>query len=240
LQPLIERRKNMKKSIMFLSALTAFLLLAACATTQKAPVNEFTLNCGLLGDYCSKLEPGAKNQAGMRYINPAAQWTKYSKIMIDPVGFYGGSDSKVPAEDQQKLVDYFTQQLNVQLVKKFEIVQQAGPGVLKIQAALTDVSAATPGLRSVSMVVPQARVLGSLKYLATGTYPFVGGAQAEAKISDSETGEVLAAGVDRQLGGGSAKAGAQWEWGDAENAINYWCEMLTAKLSSWTSGTAPD
>jgi hypothetical protein len=237
---LIERRKTMKKSIMFLSALTGLLLMAACAVTQKASIDQATLNCGLLGGDCSRLNPGGENQAGLRYINPDAKWTSYSKVMIDPVGFYGGADTKVPAEDQQKLVDYFTQQLNVQLAKKFEIVQQPGPGVIKIQAAMTDASGATPGLRSVSMVVPQARLLGSLKYLATGTYPFVGGAQAEAKISDSVTGEVLAAGVDRQLGGGSAKAGAQWEWGDAENAINYWCEMLTEKLSSWTSGTAPD
>jgi hypothetical protein len=63
--------------------------------------------------------------------------------------------------------------------------------------------------------------------------------QAKLKMSDSVTGEVLAAAVDRQLGGGSAKAGAQWQLGEAENAIIHWCEMLTEMLSSWTSGTAP-
>jgi hypothetical protein len=227
----------MIKTFFYLSALMGLLLLAACAVTQKAPVNEFTLNCGLLGDDCKKLTAGGKEQAGLRYANPKAKWASYSKVMIDPAGFYAGADTKVPAEDQQKLVDYFTQQLNVQLAKKFEVVQQPGLGVMRIQVAMTDVSAATPGLRTVSMVVPQARALGSLKYLATGTYPFVGGAQAEAKISDSETGETLAAAVDRQLGGGSVKTGAQWQWGDAENAINHWCEMMTERLSSWTSGT---
>jgi hypothetical protein len=42
--------------------------------------------------------------------------------------------------------------------------------------AVTDVEAATPDLRSISMVVPQARLLGTLKRGVTGSYPIVGGA----------------------------------------------------------------
>jgi hypothetical protein len=229
----------MKKTIYLLSFIMGFVILSACAVTQKATINQAELNCGLLGADCSKLTPGDKEQASLRYINPAAQWTNYSKVMIAPVGFYGGEDTKVPAADQKKLVDYFTQQLNVQFAKKFQIVQEAGPGVLKIEVGMTDASSATPGLRSVSMIIPQAHTLSSLKYLATGTYPFVGGAQGEAKISDSQTGEVLAEAVDRRIGGGAFRTGFQWKWGDAENAIDKWCEMLTEKLSSWTSGTTP-
>jgi hypothetical protein len=229
----------MKKIILTPFVMMVCIVLAACAVTQKAPIEQAALNCGLLGSDCSRLTPGDKGQAALRYINPAAQWTNYSKIMIEPVGFYGGDATTIPAADQQSLVNYFDQQLNEQLAKKFQIVQQPGPGVMKIQAALTDASAATPMMRSVSMLVPQAHMLSSLKYLATDTYPFVGGAQAEAKITDSVTGEVLAEAVDRQIGGGAYKTGLQWKWGDAENAISHWCEMMTEKLSSWTSGTAP-
>ena len=84
---------------------------------------------------------------------------------------------------------------------------------------MVDAEAATPGLRSVSMIIPQAHLLSNLRYLATGTFPFVGAAQGAGKISDALTGEVLAAAVDRRIGGGSLKAGFQWQWGDAENAI---------------------
>ena len=229
----------MKRTILLLSALMTFTMLAACATTEKAPVKQADLNCGLLADDCNRLTPGGKDQASLRYINPAAQWTKYNKIMIEPVSFWGGDTTKVPPADQQKLVTYFDQQLQEHLKKKFEIVQEPGSGVMKVQVAMTDASAATPGLRSVSMLIPQAHLLSNLKYLATGTFPFVGGAQAEAKITDCMTGEVLAEAVDRRIGGGAFKTGLQWEWGDAENAISHWCEMLTEKLSSWTSGTAP-
>ena len=37
----------------------------------------------------------------------------------------------------------------------------------------------------------------------------------------------------------SIKTAAQWEWGDAENALTYWAQMMTTRLSSWTSGTTP-
>jgi len=53
------------------------------------------------------------------------------------------------------------------------------------------------------------------------------------------TGQVLAAAVSKRVGGGSPKAAAQWELGDAENALTYWAQMTTTRLSSWTSGTTP-
>ena len=149
---------------------------------------------------------------------------------------WGGDNAKISASDRQNLVDFFSQQLHEQLAKKFQVVTQPGPGTLKLSVALTDAEAATPGLRSISMVVPQAHMISNLSYLATGSFPFVGGAQAEAKIADSVTGQTLAAAVDRRIGGGSMAAGFQWQWGDVENAITKWSEMIAEKLSSWTSG----
>jgi hypothetical protein len=81
-------------------------------------------------------------------------------------------------------------------------------------------------------------MLSNLKYLASGTFPFVGGAQAEAKITDSVSGDLLAAAADKRIGGGSFTTGFQWQWGDAENAIDKWCEMFAERLSSWTTGAA--
>ena len=109
---------------------------------------------------------------------------------------------------------------------------------MKLDAALVDMSSATPMLRTFSMMVPQARLLSSLKYLTTGSFPFVGGAQLELKISDSVSGDVLGLAVDRRIGGGALTNAFQWRWGDAENAVNHWAEMATNRLYSWTSGAA--
>ncbi len=210
--------------------------LTACATTQQAAVKDGT--CRFLTNECNLLTAGAEGQARLRYVNPAAQWTQYKKVMIPPVAFFGDAKTKISASDQQTLVNYFHRVLQEQLAKKFEVVDEAGPGVLKLEVALNDAEAATPGLRSVSMVVPQARLLGSVKALSTGTYPFVGGAQAEARVTDAATGQLLAAAMDRRVGGGSMEAAAQWQWGDAENAMNAWAEQTVNRLYSWTSGAA--
>ena len=116
------------------------------------------------------------------------------------------------------------------------MVDQAGPGVIKIEVAVLDAEAATPGMRSITMVLPQARLLSTGASFATGKFPFAGGAEAAAKLTDSVTGEVLAAGVDRRVGGGSIKTAAHWEWGDTENAMKAWAEMITTNMYAYNSG----
>jgi len=214
--------------------LTAFI--TGCSATQQVPVTQTDLKCGFLGTACDRLTPGEKGQAALRYLNPNANWTQYNKVIIDPVTFWGGDTEKISAADQQTLVNYFNQVLHENLSKKFQIVDQPGQGVMRLQVALTDAEAATPGLRSISVVIPQARTLNTLKYLATGTYAFVGDAQAEMKLTDSVSGQVLAEAVDRRVGGGALSTAAQWEWGDAENAMKEWATQLTERMSSWTSG----
>ena len=213
-------------------------LLTACTTTQQAPVVQADVKCGFLGPACSRLTQGTEGQAALRYVNPAAKWTQYSKIMIQPVTFWGAENSKVSPEDQQRLVDFLYAALHEEFAKKFQVVDQNGPGVMKLQVALTDVGAATPGLRTITMVVPQARLLSTMKRGATGSYPFVGGAQAEYKLSDSTGDALLAAGVDRRIGGGSIETAAQWQWGDAENVMKEWARTAAERLSAWTKGTA--
>ncbi|MGZ4955353.1 MAG: DUF3313 domain-containing protein [Methylobacter sp.] len=183
----------------------SLLLLSACTTTQKVSLEQGSVKCGLLANECRQLTftQGGEDQASLRYINPSAQWTKYHKVLIEPVTFWGGDSTSVSAADQRALVNYFAQQIKEQLGKKFQIVDQAGPGVMKLTVAMTDAQTATPALRSISMVVPQAHLLSNLKYMATGTFPFVGGAQGEAKITDSVSGELL--------GGCCRQANRRWK-----------------------------
>jgi hypothetical protein len=232
------------KHLSWTSFATAILVLAGtmfgCSVTQKAAVEKSSLSAsGFLGPDYARLTPGGKDQASLRYINPSAQWTQYKKILIMPVSFWGNEATKIPLADQEMLSNFLYQALREQLGKKFQLADQPGPGVMVLQVALTDAESATPVLRSVSMIIPQARALGTLKYLATGTYPFVGEAQAEAKLSDGATGALLGEWVDKRVGGGNIKTAAQWQWGDAENAMNEWATMAAEKLSSWTSGAAP-
>src|SRR5882762_3077795 len=162
------------------------MALAACSVTEQAKPDTVQ-QTGFLKNY-SQLQPGAKDQALLVYFNPDARWSRYTKVMIEPVTFWGDASSNVSVEDQQKLSSYYYNKLNEDLSQKFQIVDRAGPGVMTLRVALTDPTAATPVLRSVSVVIPQARLLNSVGNLATGSYAFVGSAQSEGEVVDSQTG----------------------------------------------------
>ncbi len=196
------------------------------ATGQPAPASAF----GFFGSDVLLLQPGKEGQAAMVYVNPSAQFSQYNKILLEPVEFWDSANSSVSPADQHMLTAYFYNQIKENLQKNFTLVDQGGPGVLEIQVALVSASGATPVLRSVSVVIPQARILNGLQSLATGSYAFVGSAQAQMKATDAETGQLLAAAIDERKGGMALSTAAQWQWGDAENAMNYWAEKVSSRL----------
>jgi hypothetical protein len=187
-------------------------------------------------DVCAELRPGARGEAGLRYVNPKAMFTQYDKVLVVVVGFFGSDPAKVPPRDEQRLTDLFYKTLREELAKRYQLVDEAGPGVMKLEAALLDAEAATPGVRSVTMVVPHLRLLSAGYAAVAGTYPFAGGGQAIVKVSDPMTEETLGVAVDRRAGGGAIQTVAQWQWGDIENAIKLWSSLLTNGLYAYTSG----
>jgi hypothetical protein len=240
------KNKTIKATTGLLSVLLFSLLLAGCSQTAAPEPNIIQRAegetpappppTGFLGNDYSLLTPpaaGTDQKAMLRYVNPNANWSSYTKIMIAPVTYWAADDSKVSAADQQALCDYMYIVLGKDLGKNFVIVDQPGPGVIKVSAALTDATSAVPVLRSVSVVVPQARALSVIKMAATGTYAFVGSAQGALKVNDSVSGQLLAAAVDKRVGGASIKNVTVFQWGDAQNAMDYWGNLIDQRLVSF-------
>jgi hypothetical protein len=75
-----------------------------------------------------------------------------------------------------------------------------------------DATTPVPGLRSISVIVPQARILNGLQSLATGSYAFIGSAEAEMKATHSSTGAMLAGAFDQRAGGMGIKNAASFQW----------------------------
>lgn len=237
------KNRGTAATTVLLSAILAGILLAGCSQTA-APAPDLIERAkgetpapppptGFLGnDYALMTPPpeGSDQQAMLRYLNPNVNWGSYNKIMIAPVTFWAADDSKVSAADQQALCNYAYSVMVKDLGKNFILTNQPGPGVMKLSIALTDATSAVPVLRSISVVVPQARLLSAIKKAATGTYAFVGSAQGAAKLNDSVSGQLLAAWADKRVGGTSIKNVDVFQWGDAENAIDYWAAGLDKKL----------
>jgi hypothetical protein len=221
-------------------SLAAALLAAGCSTTvESKPEAAKALESGgplpsavtgFLGPDASRLAPGPEGGAALAWLNPNAQWSTYTKIQLMPVEFWAAADSKVSAADQATLTEYFYNQLQTNLSKSFTLVDQPGPGVMTLRVALMDATTAVPGLRTISVVVPQARVLNLAQSMATDSYAFVGSAEAEMKMTDSVTGELLGEAVDQRAGGMGMKGAASFQWGDAQNAMDYWAQKIPNRI----------
>jgi hypothetical protein len=221
--------------------------LSACSATsqgqvamqQETPAGQTTPSgaAQFLGSDASLLQPGAEGQAAYVYINPNVQWSNYKQVLLKPVEFWDTPDSGVSPDDQKMLTSYFYNSLKQNLQKNFTLVDQPGPGVIAFAVAIINAEGATPGLRSVSLVVPQARILNYAQSLATGHAAFAGSAEAAFKATDSSTGQLLAESVDKRIGGMAVKNAAQIQWGDAEAAMDYWSQHIVQRAVALGAGT---
>jgi hypothetical protein len=202
------------------------LLLAGCGSSRQASNVEPR---GFLGDY-SKLTPGGKGEAALRYVDADARWARYDKLIIEPVEVWDAAQSRdISEQDMQTQANVLYDQLRLELGKDFELVDRPGPDTLRIEAALTGARAANQTMVVVSNVVPFAAIgTGAYEYV-TGKPTYQGEAAAEVRMSDAQSGEILAAAVDERIGGRSLSS-AENRWADVDNILAYWAQLVRYRL----------
>lgn len=219
----------MKKVIVLAIAL-ASTALAGCANTSRDRNVHYS---GFLGDYSMLLE-GGPDQAQRRYVRPDTDWAAYRKVLLDPVTFWRGDESRkdgVSAHDAQVLMNYFYAVIHKDLESQgFQLVDSPGPGTLRVQVALTKLGESHVVMDVVSSVVPATLALSSVDKLVTGKPAFVGEAEMEYKAKDAVTGELLAAGVDHRVGGKLLTASQFSSWGDVEKIMRLWASYGSYNL----------
>jgi hypothetical protein len=214
----------MRRLTVFALSIFAVVAVTGCAETRHVTSVD---KSGFLGkELYDKMTPGdeSKLEAALRWIDFSKDYSPYTKVIVDPVVLYrqpqhmGGGNSN---DNAQMLINYFYNKLYLALTKHFELVNEPGPGTLRVQAAVTDYEQSWVALDMISTVVPQLRVTAEAKGLATGKPSFVGGVQIEVKISDAQTGQVVAAAIDRRVGGKTLGKGVD-NWADVKNAMDFW------------------
>jgi hypothetical protein len=212
------------------------LIIGGCASTYQARSVE---ESGFLGDY-SMLKEGTWSQALLVYINPNANelCKNYTKVLLEPVSIWVKAESSledVSEEDRQMLTDYLYNSLKEALSKDYIIADRAGPGVLRVRAALTEAEGSWVVLDTITSIVPIALGLSTLKQLAFGTASFVADASIELELEDSMSEMRLAARVDRR-GGGKGWSKKFNKWGKVEKAFDHWAEKLQKGLATCRAG----
>jgi len=182
------------------------------------------------------LEKGGDDQALYRYINPKASLKQYTKVMIDPVLVRkDGELDKETLDNFQKLANNAYFYLREELRKDYVIVSSPEPGAMKVQMAIVDADSSKPVRNTLSTFVPVGIALSVVKYGVTGKQAGVGEITAEMKLTDASTGQLLAAAVDRRVGG-KVLTELWSSWYNADEALKFWAKQLTYNLCSMRGG----
>lgn len=213
----------------------AAAMLVSCTSTSQMRKTKTT---GFLGDY-STLQKGQKGEAQLIYIKPDVRWTDYGKMAIDPITVYaipGNPLDKLSKEQLNALVGYLHTSLREQLSQDYQIVDEAGPGVLRLRVALTEAGAGRPVMGVLSSVVPVSVALSVLKTTATGSGTGTGSARVEMELLDAQTRQRLAAAVDAQAGNKRDFFGNFNKWDDAKDAFDGWSLKMRTRLAELRAG----
>ena len=170
------------------------------------------------------------------YVRPGVDFSKYGRVMMDPVQVQfskdwkpekTGSHMQVSQEDrdriQKGLAELATKTFAETLQEKdgYPVVTTPGPDVMRVSAALVDVYINAPDIptagRSRTYVVNAGRMT------------FV------AELRDSETGALFARVVDQR----EARDNATWTWSnsvenssEARRMVSQWAKILRTRMDA--------
>lgn len=203
--------------------------LTACATSQQAGGFGKAEPSGFLQDYSTLHAAENETEATLVYFTPdKTKFKAYTKVWLEPVQVWRGeqSDAKdLSKDDAHHLSQFLSSRLAEELRKDYAMVQAPGPDVMRLRVGITEAGKNTPVLDQLTAVHPGSLLLSKGKKALAGTESFVGKATIEAEVTDSQTGELLAAGVDRR-GGGKYAWKSLRRWTDVEEAYAYWAKKF--------------
>jgi hypothetical protein len=219
----------------------AALAIAGCSSTYQT--RGAAKPSPFLGD-TSQLRAGKSGEAKLVYLNPKADFRKYTKIQLDPIVLVAENAkanvfAKMSKADQQAVVNYFDAQVRARLAKDYTFVTSPGADVMRLRVAVTEARGSTVVLDTLSSVIPAGVAVSAVKRVATGTHSAVGRAGVEMELQDSVSGERLAAAVDERAG---RKITLRFDkfrrYHTVESAADFWAERLQQRLAEFRAAKA--
>ena len=215
----------------------ASLVLGGCGLRRARHVE----HSGFLEGYYDLLKAGEKGEAVQVYRNPKADIASYNTIILDPIQVWRTKTSKeedVPMEDLQRVANNFHLILTKALSKDYTVVAdptKAGNRAMRIQIALTSMVKGGGIMDNVTAIIPVGLGIAAATDFITGRPPFVGDVAVEAKFTDGRTGMLLAAGVDKRVGGKDIEKLVD-SWADVNKIMELWAKILVFRLCEARGG----
>lgn len=168
-------------------------------------------NSGFLRDYTSLKEGKDTAKQTIRgWVSLKFKPENYNALLVDPLVFYPEPkpSKQVSGAELQRMLAYSNDLLKQTLSKRFKVVDQAGPGVVRIRVAFSSVAGKGEGLKPYQYV-PMAFVVTMAKKAVTGGGPQRAAIVVETEATDSATGELLGMRVKAGTGDRLVKVGDQ-------------------------------
>ena len=223
----------MRKRLVIPMIISAILLASTyCSGKEKISYS------GFLEEY-PQFSKGPFGGADWVWKKPGLDLNSYDKILLEHVVFYLDNDTKykgIHADILTDLANNFHQAFVDALSEKYLMVDQPGPGVLRVRCGITKLQPTKPGRNTISTVLPIGLAVSTAKKAATGAHANVGQAGIEAEFLDSQTNERLAVAIDNYSGRKLQVVKGMTKWGHVKTAFDFWAKRLRTVLDKAHGG----
>jgi len=214
---------------------------------------------GFLSDY-ARLKPVAALDGIECWRDSRLNLRQFDKVLVSrivvslapPKLQKDGEPKMIDPNDLKTLTDYFHTSLVKALKPQMQVVDQAGPGVVVIRIALTDLVPTTVTDSLAGTLIPYAFIAEAGSGVATGrpagSTPYLGETGMEMQFRDGATGQIIAECRDTEIGRkyaadvnsttvGAAQTWASGymnsfqQWSYAKNAFDKWSMLLAKRFA---------
>ena len=250
------------------------VFLSGCATDNSSLTGSGTgitatdparlTRSGFLSDY-TRLKPTPWGAGIECWRETKLDAKNYDKVLVSRIVVSlappknGAAPQTIDPSDLKTLTDYFHASMVRALKPVLPVVDAAGPGVVVIRIALTDLVPTTVTDSVVGTLIPYGFIAEAGTGVATGrpagSTPYMGETGMEMQFRDGATGAVLAECRDTEIGrkyaadiNSSATGAAQtWvggylnsfqAWSYARNAFDKWSELVAQRIAQIRGASA--
>ena len=241
-------------------------ILSGCASDPSVLGNGTTITAsdtarmtksGFLSDY-ARLKPTKWGEGIQCWSEPNLKASKYDKVLVSRIVVSiappkdKNKEVTIDPSDLKTLTDYFHDVLVKDLKPQMQVVDKAGPGVVVMRIALTDLVPTQVQDSIAGTLIPYAFVVeassGSATGRPAGSTPYMGETGMEMQFRDGVTGAVLAECRDTEIGrkyaadmnSGVVGAAQTWasgylnsfqQWSYAKNAFDKWAALVAQRMA---------
>ena len=220
---------------------------------------------GFLSDY-ARLKPNPQAGGIECWRDPRLDAARFDKVLVSRIVVSlapakgEGEPKTIDPSDLKTLTDYFHASLVKALKPQMQVVDKAGPGVVVIRIALTNLVPTTVSDSVAGTLIPYAFVAEAGSGVATGrpagSTPYMGETGMEMQFRDGGNGQIIAECRDTQIGrkyasdvdAGAVGAAQTWAsgylnsfqaWSYAKNAFDKWSLLVATRFAELRGVTPP-